>query len=101
MIKALWGFCRFLSGAEHRERLAYYASDEYRQECERRVKRECERCDICSGRKKFRCAICYQPISTHSHEGDFACEEHGLVAAISEDRMRDQLKALDEMRTGA
>lgn len=60
--------------------------------------REREFCDICSGRKKFYCSICYAEIANHSHEGDFICEEHDLVRPISEESLRALVARLDALR---
>lgn len=105
MIATLRYYWRVWSGADERSReaywskeQAYWASDEGRAQAERNTREACERCDICSGRKKLRCPICYLPITKHSHEGDFLCDEHSFVKPISEDRLLAQMKVMQELQ---
>ena len=57
-------------------------------QAEAQAAREFASCQLCNGTVRMFCRICYQPIATHSHEGDFVCEEHGLVDAVTEESLR-------------
>jgi hypothetical protein len=49
----------------------------------RRAERERESCDICSGRSRYLCPTCREPVG-HSHENDYTCDAHGFVNPIRE-----------------
>lgn len=43
-----------------------------------------ETCDICSGRSRYLCPKCLEPLLNHSHENDFICATHSFVNPIRE-----------------
>ena len=60
---------------------AHARAEQYRKQ---QREREEAACDICSGRSKYFCPICKEPISTHTHENDFLCATHSFVNPIRE-----------------
>jgi len=58
-------------------------------------------CPLCDEGKTLYCPICFEPVTLHSHEGDYWCKHHGerglFVTPWSEERLialRNRLASL-------